>query len=201
MDTQLIIALLGFAGAALGLLGALLGRKKEIIHRHIDGPEESKRGFTALGYGGLLILFVGLAVALGMLMAHFPFSVVDAGLTSEKDLEKMQGEWKVEKAVWHGEEEAADVRLKRTVWFDGSTLTVRAGNRVLKSEVTVDPSKKPAAIDITPSGEKTLLGIYKIDGDMLSLCWNELGRPGTFESSGKNEDPGLVLFVLRRGKK
>ena len=135
-------------------------------------------------------------LALGMLIGAD--SPSDA---ARKDLEKLQGEWKADKAQNDGEEAAANLLAKMNLTVKGESLTIDVGSaRDEKAKIRLDPGKSPATIDITPArpGRATLLGIYKLDGDSLTLCWAKKGaRPTEFASK---EGSNHVLFVLRRIK-
>jgi uncharacterized protein (TIGR03067 family) len=121
---------------------------------------------------------------------------------AKKDLEKLQGDWKVEKAQRGGMDAPANVLEKLTLVVKGDSMTVSEGGvRDEKAAITLDPGKSPAAIDIKPAraGRDTVLGIYKLDGDSLTLCWAKDGaRPTDFASK---EGSNHVLFVLKRIKK
>jgi uncharacterized protein (TIGR03067 family) len=122
---------------------------------------------------------------------------------AKKDLEKFQGEWKPEKAQRGGEDAPPELFNKLLIKFSGSTLLIDSGEaRDDKAAITLDPSRSPAAIDIKPVGEgkDTALGIYKFDGDTLTLCWSRRGgeRPTEFQSKKGSEQ---ILFVLKRQKK
>ncbi len=68
---------------------------------------------------------------------------------------------------------------------------------------TFDTTKTPITIDMKAKGGtydgKTLLGIVKLDGDTLTICFAEPGkdRPTKFESTPGS---GLVLAVHKRAK-
>jgi uncharacterized protein (TIGR03067 family) len=122
---------------------------------------------------------------------------------AKKDLEKFQGEWKPEKAQRDGVDAGGDLLNKLLVKYSGETMVIDSGGaRDDKATITLDPSKNPAAIDIKPVGEgkDTALGIYKLDGDTLTLCWSRRGgeRPTEFVSKAGTEQ---VLFILKRQKK
>ena len=67
----------------------------------------------------------------------------------------------------------------------------------------IDPSKSPAHIDFTyedgPAKGTTLKGIYKIEGDTLTICYGGLGkdRPTEFASKAGS---GTILVVQKRAK-
>jgi uncharacterized protein (TIGR03067 family) len=75
------------------------------------------------------------------------------------------------------------------------TFTLRAGDKVqMEASYTLDPKQVPATIDMkSPDGN--LLGIYKLDGDHLTIALNDAaeGRPNDI----KSESCGL-LFALNR---
>lgn len=71
--------------------------------------------------------------------------------------------------------------------------------------VTIDPTRTPAAMDFAhakePDKGKTMRGIYKVEGNKLTLCAAPPGRaakdrPTTFATKGTDN----VLFVFERAK-
>lgn len=121
---------------------------------------------------------------------------------AKKDLEALQGDWKVEKAVRGGKDAPAEVAAKLKLTFAGNKLSVDEGSaRDEQATLTLDPSKTPAAVDFQPTrpGKDVIKGIYKLDGDSLTLCWAKEGdRPTEFASKEGSE---TVLFELKRVKK
>ncbi len=71
VDKQLVIALIGFGTAALGLVTALLGRRKEVVHRHVNHTLEDGGRQSTLRWVGGAVVVVGLLVGVGMTAYYF----------------------------------------------------------------------------------------------------------------------------------
>lgn len=126
--------------------------------------------------------------------------ILGAEPSEQDDLKRMQGEWKVEKAQRGGESPPAEDLTKLSVRIDGNKMSIDDGSaRDERAAITLDPSQKPATIDLKRlSDDKVLRGIYKFDGDTLTICWDrEDARPTEFRSK-----PGStqMLFVMKRKK-
>ena len=118
------------------------------------------------------------------------------------------GEWVGEKAVAGGKEKPVpEGGVTMTLTADGKFI-VREGKREQAEQGTykTDTKKDPAEIDIMPPSEKagrgTIRGIFKIEGDTLTLCFtggkDDGDRPAKFESP---EGSQVMLMTLKRAKK
>ena len=110
------------------------------------------------------------------------------------DLSKMQGTWDVVERHLGGSSvlrEPSQVRIRGTRF----QFVVRGE---VRSDWTIElaPAEQPRRMDRRAfgGGGATMLGIYRFDGDRLTLCYSQHGtRPTRFDSQG-----GYFLMVLRR---
>src|SRR5262249_14838532 len=124
------------------------------------------------------------------------------------DEEKLQGTWTVVSMERRGKAAPADEVNAYKVIIKGDLFTVedkREGKEEEQLKITLDPTKKPKAIDLIPQGRKkgrgTLKGIYELDGDTLKInvTKRENGERPTAFASGTDKDESLL--VLKREKK
>ena len=107
------------------------------------------------------------------------------------------GEWVVESHVGNGKPFPRFGKPERiTITRDCWTVSKES---VSESCLTLDPKKDPPHIDVwvpTQEEENICRGIYRLDGDTLTVCYT-LGkdRPTKFESAPKS---GLYLMTLKR---
>lgn len=117
----------------------------------------------------------------------------------EKELKRFQGDWQMVAVTKDGETIGAD-KLKGKVWsFKGDKL-VPQYDKDDTATIKIDPSKKPAALDITDKNGEKVEGIYSFTGeDKLTICGRtDSKRPTEFAAGAKS---GAILFVLERVKK
>jgi uncharacterized protein (TIGR03067 family) len=123
----------------------------------------------------------------------------------KKDLMKLQGEWSMVSVKQDGEEGSKYlVKGSKRVCKDDE-LTVTIDDRLyMKAKIVVDPAKKPKAIDYTVTEGfnkgKKLLGIYEVDGDMVTFCFARPGkdRPKEFTS---DTGSGHTYSIWKRDSK
>ena len=113
------------------------------------------------------------------------------------------GKWLGETSVQGGQPQAPMDGEVVTFAADGS-VAIQSGKakEVVGTTYTSDAKKSPAEFELVmpgaPPGMKPCLGIYKIDGDTLTLCFNVEGeRPTKFESPAGSK---AMLVTLKRVK-
>jgi RNA polymerase sigma factor (sigma-70 family) len=153
----------------------------------------------------LAALLLALAVILGgggALAYRLLAKEADAKKT---DKERIQGTWKIDSAKANGEEPQGDEgdRIKGSTWTitdEKITVTFNGEDRV--ATFKLDPAAKPKTIDVMTEKEGTFKGIYKLEGDTLTICASvgkgDTERPAEFVSK---EGGFTMLLVLKRVKK
>jgi uncharacterized protein (TIGR03067 family) len=125
----------------------------------------------------------------------------------KKETPSIVGEWVGVKAVTGGKEKPVPEGGIDFTFTDDGKLVIREGTRNdaasnKTGSYKIDAKKNPAEIDIMPPPDKkepTIHGIYKIDGDTLTICiGHETDRPTKFESP---EGAKTMLMILKRAKK
>jgi uncharacterized protein (TIGR03067 family) len=108
----------------------------------------------------------------------------------KKETDLLRGTWSGNVSVG-----ADEVKGQFVIYGDESFESNLGGNRVNGAR-KIDPAKNPKEIALTPDrSNKSLLGIYKLEGDTLTLCVGEK-RPTEFKAKEET-----TLWVLKRDKK
>ena len=129
-------------------------------------------------------------------------SLIAAPAPEEKDLEKIQGTWKLESVESQGQVFIEQYK-EWTFNIKDDKLTIKIGDKVHNEyTIKIDPDKKPKTIDlIRKAGDQTLTetGIYELDGDTWKVCNDDSGatRPTEY---GTKEGTRLELIMMKRVK-
>jgi uncharacterized protein (TIGR03067 family) len=118
-------------------------------------------------------------------------------LAEDADQQKLQGKWNVESFEYNGAPVDTMKGAVREFKGDKYTLTPVSGD-TFSGTVKLDSAQKPKQIDLELP-DRTLKGIYEIDGDTLKISYRLAGdeRPTEFASK---PDSGIVLAVHKRAK-
>ena len=146
-----------------------------------------------------------LVVALGVFFI-LPLGAAPGKDKEDKDdLKKFEGNWTI--ASWRQYGRDIDQEQLDTAKWEvkGDKYTFEMGGNQEEGKLKVDGSKKPATLDldITSGNDKGKgqPGIYKIDGDTITVCMAAPGgkdRPKDFTST---EDDMQILVTMKRKKK
>jgi uncharacterized protein (TIGR03067 family) len=121
----------------------------------------------------------------------------------KKELEKISGTFTVTLFERDGKKYGADELKKMKVVQKGAEWSFHLGDDITQGKDTVFPDKNPKEINSLylngPAKDKTVLGIYKIEGDSVTYCWAEPGKERPKEFATK-ADSGLTLMTLKIAK-
>jgi uncharacterized protein (TIGR03067 family) len=130
------------------------------------------------------------------------FPVLADDPDARAELDKHQGTWKVVSFQREGEETPKEIASTITrVVEDDHVVWYRDGKSFAGTTIRLDPSETPRAIDVIPDGGpqrgKAVLGIYRLEGDELTLCMAapDAPRPKRFDAP---KGSGQTLMTFRR---
>jgi uncharacterized protein (TIGR03067 family) len=150
----------------------------------------------------IVLLFASIAIAAG--------EQTDKKTTVKKELKKLEGTWEVVSVESNGRK-AAEGELTGLAYVfeaNGKWKLQKDGESQAEGTYTIDPTKKPPTIDykiassiVEETKGKPSLGIYKLDGDKLTVCrtWPDNDqRPTEFAAAAESK---CILTVFNRKKK
>jgi len=122
----------------------------------------------------------------------------------KKELKKVEGTWALSSGEDKDEKVADDVLKNASLTIEGNKHTFKIGDQTIAGTHTIDPTTKPKTIDAAhtegPFNGQTLLGIYKLEGDKLTVCLAlpDKERPTEFTTK---LGTGTLLYTFKREKK
>jgi uncharacterized protein (TIGR03067 family) len=118
-------------------------------------------------------------------------------------LKRLEGAWVITSRVFNGTPQVEPRGGTRLLIRGTSYALEAAGDTFVRGSLRVDPTKSPAALDLSPENGpdkgRTLLCIYSTNGDTLRYCFPGSGgfRPNELTAErGSNHE----LVTLRRLK-
>jgi len=121
------------------------------------------------------------------------------------NLSVLMGEWSLERGIASGNGASAGGEFIYTFTKDGKWLIHRGDQAVDVGDLgfTLDPSTDPPHVDLFSDRARPAAtrrrGIYKVEGDQVTLCVaaENRPRPTSFESTSENRNS---IYVLKRRK-
>jgi uncharacterized protein (TIGR03067 family) len=114
---------------------------------------------------------------------------------------ELEGEWAMLSCVQSGKAlDAEYLKYGKRVAHDNETKITMAGQVIVQAKYTVDRKASPMTMDYFLSGGRKQLGIYRLDGETLTICFAGPGkeRPANFASSAGDGRTFAVWKLVKR---
>lgn len=109
------------------------------------------------------------------------------------DKQRLQGEW----LVTENTKDRSGIGNVHTFHGDAVDIFLNQLGVTFKFKYRLDPTKAPKQIDqLDASGKLSSMGIYSIEGDKLTMCWNPFKRPQKLAASDFDD----IFMVFERIK-
>jgi uncharacterized protein (TIGR03067 family) len=118
------------------------------------------------------------------------------------ELARHQGTWIAVSSRRDGKDAAPEVvaSIRRIVQGDRVVWT-RDGKRFAATTLVLDPARVPKALDVIPDGGpargQRVSGIYRLDGDRLTICMADAGTPRPTDFSAEADEPRTLMLFRR----
>jgi uncharacterized protein (TIGR03067 family) len=169
--------------------------------------------FLGLGVGGLTYQALGRGQADPAPTRRPATGQAGPAKQSGKETDSLEGTWALVGIEFKGqkvtEEEAQSVGLRWVI--RGETLTETARGKQRESALRLDPSHQPKRLTLTVRGGiggeffvggtdkgSVVLGIYRLDKDRLTICFNDKGVKEFPEKFTAGLDDPWGMYVLKR---
>jgi uncharacterized protein (TIGR03067 family) len=143
------------------------------------------------------------------LLATILFGAAFTGLAvaddAEKALKEMEGTYSLKSLTKGGKAAPAEVIAEfKEMMIKGDKITLKLKDKDQIARLKLDPTKKPAHLDLTPTEgpekDKTMKGIYKYEKGTLTiaLARNDGDRPKDFKE--ESDEVGTIVFQKKSDK-
>ncbi len=112
------------------------------------------------------------------------------------DQERIQGAWQLTAGERGGKPFPEDVIQNGQLVFEGDRMTTRVKDRSTTFRFKLLAEQSPRAVDLDMDGTIGM-GIYKLEGDTLTIVHTEAGQDRPKEFTTRPGTP-LILMILKR---
>lgn len=125
---------------------------------------------------------------------------------AKKELQKFEGTWTMVSLELNGRPAPDEAVKAIRATIKGDKVTIHEGEKTNQATISVDSGKNPKWLDAVGKEhgkEVRTIGIYKFNGDQLTICYTKAGskRPTEFSSKGGTQTDPIVLAVYKRKAK
>ena len=122
----------------------------------------------------------------------------------KNELKRHQGTWIATSSTYDGQKAPDEIaRSIKHIVAQDHVVWERQGKRFAGTKIELDPTPDPKNIDVIPDGGpnrgERVLGIYKLDGDRLTICMARAGQPRPQEFKAE-KGSGWTLQTFERGR-
>ena len=122
---------------------------------------------------------------------------------ADQEMKKLNGTWIIVSSEMYGQKLPAEVFAGFELILNDASYTLLNKGKADVGKCRIDPSKNPKELDITgvegPNKGKTMLCIYELKADTLTVCYDMAGkkRPTEFKTP-PTKDNRVFLAVYKR---
>jgi uncharacterized protein (TIGR03067 family) len=141
-------------------------------------------------------------LTLGLAAAWLAAGALGDDQAVQDELKRHQGTWSVTSSIYDGQPASEEIvrSIKRIVTGD-RVAWERDGKHFAETRIEVDPAREPKTIDVIPDGGpnrgERVLGIYKLEGDRLTIAMAAPGQPRPKEFLAA-KGSGCILRTFQR---
>jgi uncharacterized protein (TIGR03067 family) len=145
-------------------------------------------------------------LALGLLALVRGTPALSDDQAVQDELERHQGTWSVVSSIYDGQKASETiVRSIARIVENDHVVWKRDGKSFAGTKLVLDPTQEPKSIDVIhdggPNRDRRVLGIYKLEGDKLTICMAspEKSRPTEFKAE-KGSGCTLRTFIREKSQ-
>jgi uncharacterized protein (TIGR03067 family) len=142
-------------------------------------------------------------IAACFIVASFRSPTLAQTADPPRDADRVQGTWQVLKVIDDGEEATAKELKGAQVTVSKNRIRFNVPGMSFRTEAkfTLDPSREPKHFDLR-DGDTTYQGIYRVEGDTLTIAMHMVlsrsTRPSEFKSVAGSD---IQVWALKRAPK